>query len=120
MHLSKGDKVYFVSIRNGVVEKSEWTRVKWSYVNSTDYWNCATEITLENGQEVIYGDSQRNTEHLIGNSFLRGCYRFIIDDEKNADSEIRKYLDEEKKYWHKEINDIQVVIDEIEKVQNQL
>ena len=120
MHLSKGDKVYFVSIKNGEVEKSEWTQVKWSYVNSTDYWNCATEITLENGQEVIYGDSQRNTEHLIGNSFLRGCYRFIIDDEKNAASEIRKYLDEEKKYWQKEINDIQAVIDEIEKVQNQL
>lgn len=120
MHLEKGDEVYFVSIKNGEVEKSEWTRVKWSYVNSTDYWNCVSEITLENGQEVIYGDSPRNTEHLIGNRSLRGCYRFIIDDEKNVASEISKYLDEEKKHWQKEINDIQTVIDDIEKVQNQL
>ena len=116
MHLEKGDKVYFVSIKNGEVEKSEWTQVKWSYVNSTDYWNCATEITLDNGQEVIYGDSQRNTEHLIGNSFLRGCYRFIIDDEKNALSEISKYIDDEINQCKKEIDDIQSVIDNLETV----
>lgn len=118
MHLSKGDKVYYVSIRNGEIEKSEWTRIKWSYVNSSDYWTCATEITLENGQEVIYGDNPKNTEHLIGNSFLRGCYRFLIDDEKNAASEIAKYLDEEKKYWQKEIDEIQSVIDGLENVKN--
>ena len=116
----KGDKVFYVEVRHGEITKKEWTTVKSYYVNSEDYWNCATEITLDNGKEIIQGDSKRETEHLIGNSFLRGTYNFIIDDEKNAVSEILKYLEDEKKYWQNEIDECTTVIDNLEKVKEQL
>jgi hypothetical protein len=120
MRFSKGDKVFYVEVRHGEITKKEWTSIKSYYVNSADYWECAKEITLENGKEIIQGDNKRETEHLIGNSFLRGTYNFIIDDEKNAVSEICKYLDEEEKYWKKEIDECKTVIDNLEKVKEQL
>ena len=120
MRFSKGDKVFYVEIRHGEITKKEWTTIKSYYVNSEDYWECATEITLENGKGIIQGNDKRETKHLIGNSFLRGTYRFIIDDEKNAASEILKYLEDEKKYWKNEIDKLTTVIDNLEKAKEQL
>ena len=120
MRFSKGDKVFYVEISDGEIKKKEWTTIKSDYVNSKDYWNCATEITLENGKEIIQGDSKRETEHLIGNSFLRGTYRFIVDDENNSVSEILKYLEDEKKHWQNEIDELTTVIDNLEKAKEQV
>ena len=120
MRFSKGDKVFYVEISDGKIKKKEWTTIKSYYVNSEDYWECATEITLENGREIIQGNDKKETEHLIGNCYVRGTYCFIVDDEKNAVSEIIKYLEVEKKYWKNEIDELTTVIDNLEKAKEQL
>ena len=120
MRFSKGDKVLYVEISDGKIKKKEWTTIKSYYVNSADYWECATEITLENGKGIIQGNDKKETEHLIGNSFLRGTYCFIIDDDKNAASEILKYLEDEQKYWKNEIDKLTTVIDNLEKAKKHL
>ena len=91
MNVKKGDKLLYVTVKDGNVKTEEVT-VESTYVD-TESWNCDIDVHLSNGNWMVIDDNAYTTNKgTIVNSFVAGTYEFLSKNEKDCKEGMEWYF----------------------------
>ena len=91
MNVKVGDKLLYVTVKDGEVKTEEVT-VERANVD-TESWSCDIYVHLSNGKWMVIGDNAYTTnKDTIVNSFVAGTYDFLSNSEKDCKEGMEWYF----------------------------
>ena len=101
MNVKKGDKLLYVTVKDGNVKTEEVT-VESTRVDA-ESWNCDIDVHLSNGKWMVIGDNAYTTnKDTIVNSFVAGTYEFLSKSEKDCKEGMEWYFNKRLDFIKKE------------------